>query len=214
LNQDERLGAIVDNYRKYFGDTAKVIVDAGTRDGNDAHYLQQKLNAERVIAIDANPLAIFHTKAEYPQFEVIETALADYIGEAEFDQIISEREDFAGSSSLTKARDFPGVARKTLTVKVTTMAELCDRLKIDAMDVVKVDLEGYTYEFLIGLGERIKQVKLFHLETETFKRHEGHRSNTEVIALMESQGFTLVDKSYEWGPTIEDQVWVNTAVDL
>lgn len=213
MNQDERLGAVVKNYRKYFGDTAKVIVDAGTRDGKDAAYLQSQLNAGRVIAIDANPLAIFRTKAEYPQFEIIETALADYIGEAEFDQIISEREDFAGSSSLTKAQDFPGVARKTITVKVTTMAELCDRLKIDSLDVVKVDLEGYSYEFLIGLGERIKQVKLFHLETETFMRHEGHRSSKEVIALMQSHGFELVDKSYEWGPAIEDQVWVNTAVD-
>lgn len=214
MNQDERLAAIVNNYREHFGNTAEVIVDAGTRDGNDAAYLQQQLNAKRVIAIDANPLAIFRTKAEYPQFEIIETALADYMGEAEFDQIISEREDLAGSSSLTKAQDFPGTARKTITVKVTTMAELCNRLKLDRMDVVKVDLEGYSYEFLIGLGERIKNVKLFHLETETFNRHEGHRNNKEVMALMESHGFTLVDKSYEWGPAIEDQVWVNTGVDL
>lgn len=213
MNQDDRLGAIVNNYRQHFGDTAKVVVDAGTRDGHDAAYLQRQLNAERVIAIDANPLAIFRTKAQYPQFETIETAVADYIGEAEFDQIISEREDFAGSSSLTKYGEFPGVARKIISVKVTTMAELCDRLQIETMDVVKVDVEGYTYEFLIGLGERIKKVKLFHLETETFRRHEGHHGHQEVIALMESHGFRLVDKSYEWGPTIEDQVWVNTAVD-
>lgn len=214
MNQDERLGAIVNNYRQHFGDTAEVIVDAGTRDGHDAAYLQEQLNATRVIAIDANPLAILRTRAEYPQFEIIETALSDYIGEASFDQIVSNREDFAGSSSLTKAQDFPGTLRNTITVKVTIMAELCNRLNLDRMDVVKVDLEGYTYEFLIGLGELINKVKLFHLETETFNRHEGHHNNKEVMALMESHGFRLVDKSYEWGPRIEDQVWVNTAVDL
>jgi hypothetical protein len=27
-----------------------------------------------------------------------------------------------------------------------------------------------------------------------------------------SNGFELVSVSYEWGPNIEDQVWVNTAL--
>lgn len=211
----ERLAPIVDNYRHYFGETAYIIIDAGTRDGVDADYLAKELNAERVIAIDANPLAIETTRQNFPHFEIVETALSDYVGETTFDQIVSDREDFAGSSSLTGVTKFDGATHNTITVQVDTMKNVLTRLKVDGrIDVIKVDLEGYSYQFIEGLGRRLTDVKLLHLETETFNRHQGHRNNKEVIALMTWHGFELVNRSYEWGPRIEDQVWVNTALAL
>lgn len=211
----ERLGPIVVNYRRFFGDTANVIIDAGTRDGQDADYLARELNASRVVAIDANPLAVAKTKQNFPHFEVIETALANYVGKSTFDQIVSDREDYAGSSSLTQASKFSDAEHNLITVKVNTMSNVLAEIQLDGLlDVIKVDLEGYTYEFLQGLHVRLADVKLLHLETETFTRHEGHRNNEDVIRLMTTQGFQLVDKSYEWGPAIEDQVWVNTALAL
>lgn len=215
MNQDERLGAVIDNYRKYFGDTADVVIDAGTRDGEDAEYIRQKLNAQRVIAIDPNPAAVYRTSLHYPDFEVLELAVSDKPGIAKFDQIISDREDYAGSSSLTRITTFPNSVHNTITVKVARLDAVLKQLKIhDLVDVLKVDVEGYTYEALEGLGERINDVKLMHLETETFNRHPGHHDNIEVKRYMELHGFELVDVSYEWGPTIEDQVWVNTALAL
>lgn len=215
MNQDERLGAVVDNYREYFGEKAHVVIDAGTRDGEDANYIAQKLGAEKVIAIDANPLAIAKTRKNFPHFEIVETALADYTGHTTFDQILSDREDHAGSSSLTKARTFGDVVHNQITVRVDTMQNVLKRLDVTGLiDVIKVDLEGYTYQFIEGLGKRLADVKLLHLETETFHRHQGHQNNKEVIALMTWHGFKLVDTSYEWGPTIEDQVWVNTRLAL
>ena len=214
MNQDERLGEVVATYRKHFGETAEVILDAGTRDGHDARYLQQNLNAQTVIAIDANPIAVSNTRSNYPDFLLIETALADYEGVAEFDQIISEREDFAGSSSLSRYGDFPGTTRNTIKVNVTTMANVLDVYMPDvsSLDVVKVDLEGYTFEFLQGLGRYLDIAKVLHLETEAFHRHEGHKTNKDVMAFMAASGFELVSKSYEWGPTIEDQLYINTSL--
>ena len=215
MNQDERLGAVVDNYRKHFGEKAQVVIDAGTRDGEDANYLAQALQAERIIAIDANPLAIKKTRDKFPHFEIIETALADYTGHTTFDQILSDREDLAGSSSLTRGATFAEATHNQITVRVDTMQNVLARIDLTGLiDVIKVDLEGYTYEFLEGLGKRLIDVKLMHLETETFHRHPGHRNNKEVIALMTWHGFELVDTSYEWGPTIEDQVWLNTRLAL
>ena len=211
----ERLAPIVDNYRRYFGETAKLIIDAGTRDGVDADYLAKELNAERVIAIDANPLAIVTTRRNFPHFEIVETALADYVGETTFDQVVSEREDFAGSSSLTGVTKFANAKHNQITVKVDTINNVLKRLKVDGLiDVIKVDLEGYSYQFIEGLHPRLLDVKLLHLETETFHRHQGHRNNIDVIGLMSWHGFELVDKSYEWGPRIEDQVWVNTRLAI
>lgn len=209
MTPEERLGEIVIAYRENFGDVAKVIYDAGTRDGDDASYLAETLRAETVVCFDANPLAVANTRDKYPGFLVIETALSDYDGQGVFTQIVSERADHAGSSSLTNVREWPDAELNQIPVEVARMDTLIDLMQLPIPDIVKVDLEGYSYEFLQGLGNYLHAVKVLHLETETFERHEGHKDNLAVAQFMEDNGFRLVSTSYEWGPSIEDQTWVN-----
>jgi FkbM family methyltransferase len=214
MTDDERLGSLVAIYKQHFGETADVIFDCGTRDGDDAAYLKEKLNAKSVYAIDANPLAVAETRRLHPDLIVIETALSDFVGETSFTQIQSERKDFAGSSSFVSHQNFDGAEYNQIVVSVTTMARLLQELQVEGhIDLIKVDLEGYSYEFLKGMGDYLPKVKVFHLETETFRRHEGHHDNEEVKQLMSEAGFRLVEVSYEWGPVIEDQVWVNTTIE-
>jgi FkbM family methyltransferase len=215
MTQDDRLGSLVSIYQSTFGQTADIIFDCGTRDGEDAAYLMEKLQAKRVYAIDANPKAIAKTLALHPELTVIETALSNYIGTTTFTQIISERADYEGSSSFQIAPGFEGARKEQIEVSVTTMRQLLIDLGLEqeTIDLIKVDLEGYSYEFLQGLGDNLKKTKVLHLETETFKRHEGHYNSLAVQDFMISAGFRLVDVSYEWGPTIEDQVWVNRAIE-
>jgi FkbM family methyltransferase len=209
LNQDERLGDIVSCYRRHFGDTARVVFDCGTRDGEDADYLSRELNAKQVYAIDASPSAVEATKASYPYMTVIQTALSNYNGTASFTEIISDRKDFVGSSSFVLSKGWDSVQTREITTQVKTMKTLLTELNLTKtqLDVVKVDIEGFTYEFLEGMGELIGNAKVMHLETETFERHQGHRNSEEVKSYMRDNGFELDSVSYEWGSTIEDQVW-------
>jgi hypothetical protein len=50
---------------------------------------------------------------------------------------------------------------------------------------------------------------MFHLETDHIKTQPNHKSPKEIAAFMEANDFFLVDTSYEWGPGIEDQIWIN-----
>lgn len=205
---DDRLGTVVRAYREWFGDTARVIVDAGTRDGDDAAWLRDQLNAQLVIAVDANPIAAERTATKYPDFVVVEMALADFDGRHSFAQIVSDRKDFEGSSSLTAYGSFGET--NMIEVNVSRFDTMMGWLGYDMpLDVVKVDLEGYTFEFLRGMGDWLSRVGVFHLETEKFRRHDGHHDTSEVEAFMFGHGFALVERSYEWGPHIEDQVWLN-----
>jgi FkbM family methyltransferase len=174
----------------------------------------QELGAETAYAIDANPMAVAKTVKRHPQLTVIETALGDYSGKTSFTQIIADRKDYEGSSSFIAAYTFPKAEYRTITVEVRTMKQVLEELGLEnkTLDLVKVDLEGYTYEFLVGMGDALKRTKVLHLETETFNRHPGHKNNEEVKEFMINAGFTLEDLSYEWGPTIEDQIWVNSAI--
>lgn len=215
MNQSERLDPIVSTYRAYFGKEAHTIWDCGTRDGEDAKYLADALSAQIVIAIDANPIAVDATKQAYPEFRVIHKALLDYDGQCEFTQIISDRADHAGSSSIIRTQNFAGASYHTITVPAARMETLIESQFDAKLDVIKVDLEGFTYEFLIGMGRYLKQAKVLHLETEVFQRHDGHKNSQQVKDFMTNAGFELIETSYEWGPHIEDQLWVNAplAVD-
>jgi FkbM family methyltransferase len=210
MDQNQRLGNIIDIYRTYFGKAVDVIIDAGTRDGDDAAYLAEHLQPNVVVAVDANPVAAENTRNKYPDFIVVDAALANFDGVTKFTRIISDSKDFAGSSSISIYSDF-GMPTETIEVDLYRMDTLIKELRMESysLDVVKVDLEGYTYEFLEGMGELVTGVKLFHLETEKFLHHRGHKNWEQVKAFMNEKGFRLVDTSYEWGADIEDQIWVN-----
>ena len=79
----------------------------------------------------------------------------------------------------------------------------------EIIDIVKIDTEGFSWEVLMGMGDVLKNVKMMHVETETFERHPAHKNNVEISNYLSSNNFICVDKSYEWGPAIEDQVWIN-----
>lgn len=214
MSEDQRLGSLVSIYKSRFGETASVIWDCGTRDGDDAAYLAAELQAKKVIAIDANPIAVERTKNKYPHFRVIHTAITNYDGLTSFDMIQSQRKDYAGSSSIIRVQHFAGASYHTITVSANRMDTLIKGLEPIDLDLVKVDIEGFTYEFLEGMGEHLKRVKVFHLETEKIQRHKGHKTSSEVKAFMEKAGFELVEVSYEWGPFIEDQIWVNPTLAI
>lgn len=209
--QNKWLEPAVEAYQKYFGNTANIIIDIGTRDGDDAEYFREKLNGKEVYAFDANPVAVEETKKRYPDFAVIGRAVSNYDGTTKFSQIISEDKDLEGCSSIVRIHD---VENRGTSVEIEVPAIRMDTflkgLGIKEVDVIKVDTEGFSFEVIDGMGDYVRNVKLFHLETETFARHDGHKNNLEVKAFMESKGFELVDLSYQWGPTIEDQVWINS----
>ena len=202
---------MVEKYKTYFGDTANLIIDVGTRDGDDAEFFREQLNATDIYAIDANPLAIEQAKTKYPNFNIFETAISNYNGTTKFVQIVSDDKDHAGSSSIENYSFFEEAQYNTIEVPVITMSKFIEDngLQDSTIDVIKVDIEGYTHEFLEGLGEYIGNVKLFHLETETFYRHFQHKTNNHIINFMIHAGFLLADVQYQWGEGVQDQIWIN-----
>lgn len=222
----ERLGMPVDDegvhplepvvmfYRKHCGANAPVIVDIGTRDGDDAFWLQQQLNGQKVYAIDAHPDAAEETRRRYPWMTVWNGAVSNFVGFDSFQMVRSENPNDAGCSSLYAEKvatwpQFDGLVEQ-ITVPVITMEQFIEDHDIDdTIDVVKIDVEGYSYEVLEGFGTYLSRVKVLHVETEREATHPAHKNNHEVADFLTRHGFKLVDRSYEWGFGIEDQVWVN-----
>lgn len=214
------LEPLVTNYRKFFGDTATIIYDVGSRDGDDAEYLRESLNASEVHCIEANPDLAPKIADKYPSFKIYQTAISNFVGTTKFQKVDHERADYVGCSSiyaekLNNQEDLKGAVTE-IEVPVTTITTILNNNHGDKtlIDLIKVDIEGYTWEFLDGLGESISLVKCFHLETEQYATHPNHRASSLIAERMHFHGFYLADKSYEWGWSIEDQVWINKSLAL
>ena len=207
------LQEVIDIYKKYFGNTATHIMDIGTRDGDDAAFLQEKLEAQNIYAVDARLEACDLTKQKYPHFNVRHACISDNDQSlVDFHRVISEDKDYSGSSSIYNEKLMrPEYPHEKVSMRTMTMKKLLRLFHIEneVIDIIKVDIEGFTYQLLVGLGEKIKNVKLFHLETEKWHTHAEHKNNLQVSDYMLDQGFVLESVQYEWGPDIEDQIWIN-----
>lgn len=209
------MSAPVSYYKIFFGNTAKVIFDVGTRDGDDAEYLRKALKGETIFAIDARHDAVEKTKKKYPEFRVFETAISNYTGTTSFCVVKSKNKDYSGSSSIYNNKfDRPEYAYEEIEVPVTTMKDFIENNNLEncIIDFMKVDIEGYTAQLLYGMGNYISNVKFFHLETEKYATHNDHKNSADVADYMRKRGFKLIGMQYEWGEDIEDQIWVNEAL--
>lgn len=204
------LNPIVQNFIASFGEQKNPVVwEVGSRDGRDAVELAKRIYSgdpnwfwthAAITCFEPNPMQAEIIKAEYPEIEVIQKAASDSKGSAPF-VVYHGDEGAVGSSSLNlnwKEDDF-GNNKHQIIVETDRLDNLIGKQEIDIM---KIDVEGYSYEVVQGLGEKLKQVKAYHIETEKWTD-----SNLKVKAYMMGHGYTLVDESEQYGG-MPDQVWI------
>ena len=214
INPDvDPLESIILFYRRHFGSVARYILDLGSRDGDDADYLRQKLSGQRILCVEADPDSAKQIKQRYPDFNVVNTAIGidSKNGSTEFYRVLSEDKEYRGSSSLDRSRVEIFPKYEEISVPIATVKSILtqENLNDTILDIVKIDCEGYSAEVLMEFGDQINNVKLFHIETETFQKRLSGKDSSWIEKFMSERGFILVDKSYEWSVFIEDQVWVN-----
>lgn len=202
------LTPVIKNYLYYFGATEKPVVwEVGSRDGRDGVELAERIykgskdwfwDNARIVALEPNPMQAAIIREEYPEVKVLEVAASNARGSAPF--VVYEGDEGAvGSSSLRldwKEGDHP---QHQIIVQTDTLDDLVGDEKIDIM---KIDVEGHSIEVLNGFEQRLKQVKVFHIETERWTD-----SNVKVKAFMTARGFTMVDETEQYGG-MPDQTWV------
>lgn len=201
------LDPLIKNYINYFGTTKKPVVwEVGSRDGRDAVEIATRIydgredwfwSYARIVALEPNPDQAKIIEKNYPEVELMKIAASNQKGEAPF-VVYAGDEGAVGSSSLNLhwKEDLPG---HVITVKIDRLDNL---IGDEQIDIMKIDTEGHSIEVLEGLGDKLKQVKVFHIETEKWTD-----SNIKVKAFMTGHGFTLVDETEQYGG-MPDQVWV------
>jgi FkbM family methyltransferase len=202
------LDPLIQNYIEYFGRTERPVVwEVGSRDGRDGAEIATRIydgspdwfwSRARVVALEPNPDQVKVIEKNYPEIEVMKVAASNQKGEAPF-IVYGGDEGAVGSSSLNLRWKEDDLEGHIITVPIDRLENLIGDEKIDIM---KIDCEGHSMEVIEGLGDKLKQVKVYHIETEKWTD-----SNIKVRAYMMSHGYLLVDDTEQYGG-MPDQVWV------
>lgn len=210
------------------------VLEIGSRDGHDAEKLRAfgDIPYESVYVVEPHPESYKNIVVTYPKARVFEFAISDNPGVIDFNAISTvvregwtpeQHIGLVGTSSLLKKnyeiyRNIAGMTEerfnfnnpqrwiKVLAVNGKTLLQLINRPEID---LIKIDVEGLTYEVLRSFGDDIRLLKLLHIEIEKVQIWQEQHLYSEIKAHLEFYGFKeLYYLPAYFGGNQGDNVWV------
>ena len=193
------LNPVVDVYLENFGMShAPIVWEVGSRDGHDGFELMRRIaagwgaeNKSKLVCIEPNPEQAAIIRKNYPSAVVYGLAVGDKAREAKFKVYHGNEGDVGSSSLYMNWKKGSGLESHVITVQVVRLDSL---IADEVIDIMKIDVEGYGYQALKGLGDKLNQIKVLHIETE----HDS-KSDVKVRKYLEERGWTITHELEEWG---------------
>ena len=193
----------------------EVILEIGSRDGNDINFIKEYFNIQNsnVYIVEPNPIMSNEIKDRYPNYNTLECAINNVSGTMKFNQVTNTGYDRIGTSSLLNRVDgwYEHFETNQIDVNVITGRDLMGMIN-KPIDLCKIDVEGLTYEVIESFGESINNIKSFHLETEHRIFWENQKLHSDVCNLLGSLGYTLI---WENNDGIQsDTIWLKNELTM
>ncbi|MEJ7594314.1 MAG: FkbM family methyltransferase [Planctomycetaceae bacterium] len=178
--------------------TSPVILDVGSCNGDQSCEFATQFPKAQIFAFEARPQSaqtVRRTVSQYPNIEVIESAVHDFDGETEF-HVVNDLNP--GASSLfvgSGVQDIHPIQQARITVPAMRLDTWAKQARVSRFDLVWMDLQGPELLALRGMGNMLRTVSAIQLEITYFELYSGQVMWPEVRDFLEFNGFRLVD---EW----------------
>lgn len=181
------------------------ILEAGAHIGIDTKNLAQ-LTKAKVYAFEPIP-ALYQklkdTTKHIQNINTFELALSDQSCDVNF--FLSSGESDASSSILQPIehlRTNPEVKfEKNIRVKASTLDDWAKAHKIEKIDFMWLDMQGYEFEVLKSSNEIFPKVKVLYTEVSTIELYKGQALYKDFKTWLSSEGFELIVEDLQWGFT-------------
>lgn len=181
----------------------KTIFEIGSLNGQDACYLKKRFPDAKVYVFEGlqqNYETYLNKLEDVNAFNLV---VFDYDGTVPF-----HVKNVNGIHSVFDRGQEYGI--KVVVVPCKRVDTICREMGVFGVDVVKIDVEGATYEVLVGFGDMLKTVKVLHIETEDHEGFKGQKLDSEVGHFLTANNFILLKKSvacYSVNGRQFDSVW-------
>jgi FkbM family methyltransferase len=161
----------------------KLLIDIGAHKGESIELFSKNFNIKKIISFEASPITFKYLKKKIEKnikgYKNTEIVLENIALGAE-DKIIEFKQFNESSSSTIKVVDEESryykrkfrlinflSNKKTyqkLKIKISRLKDYIEKNNIEKIDFMKIDTEGYEFEILLGLENKIKLVDLIMFE--------------------------------------------------
>jgi len=188
-NEDEVKKTFVKNFKE--GDT---VIDVGANIGEFSLIAAKKVGTEgKVISIEPLHQPVIWLKKNFilngfSNYEILEKAVGDKIGTMTLYKKSANSEQGVLDPEITKKELIP-----CSEIMVDTIDKIMSSRKIDTIDMLKIDVEGYEYEVFCGCKESFKKNKIEKIICEihsTFLKNRGLDENL-IYSLLKENGFSI-----------------------
>ncbi len=203
-NNNIPMSIFVNYIKKYVPDPI-VIVDLGAMDAKDSMYFKTCFPKARVYAIEG-------LKENYNLFKDVEdiipinTVVCNLDGDINF-----YKKNVNGIHSIYNRGDIYGL--DLVKVKCYKFKTLINNvIKEDSLDVLKIDVEGATYDVLLSMEDYIHNIGIMHIETETVEFFKNQALEHTSFEYLKQHGFEMMDRKcceIEKDGLQCDSVWLN-----
>jgi FkbM family methyltransferase len=204
-NERINMEMFVELAKQHFNESdIKNIMEIGSMNGADALYLKSQYPNSNVFCIEGLPDNYNNFLKDLETITPINAVIADYDGEITYHQ-----KNINGIHSIFDRGEYFGTTK--LNLKCFTMKSICENYKIDSLDMVKIDVEGATFEIFKSMGDMLNTIKIMHIETEDYEFFKNQKLHNVVADFLTANGFTLIDITYEDFNVGNqyDSVWIN-----
>jgi FkbM family methyltransferase len=181
--------------RQFIEQDIQTVVDIGANRGQFALAARAQFPAAQIISFEPleEPAGIFRRVFAG---DTLVTLHQVAIGqeEKESSMHVSHSDD---SSSLLPISDlqnelFPNTEEKEVRkVTVKRLVGMINAAEIRQPALLKIDVQGFEKEVLLGIGSLIRQFQVVYVECSFMELYAGQALAHEVIALLQQKGFRL-----------------------
>jgi FkbM family methyltransferase len=172
----------------------RTLVDVGANEGQFLLPAVKYLAPERAIAIEMQPSAADQLRRLAPaNVSIYQCAVGAAPGQATCLPSV-----FSQASSLLplrpEASDLYAIdlhQTAPYAVPMRTLDEICEEAGIDAVDLLKLDVQGYELEVLRGAGRVLQRTRDLIVEVEFVPIYEGGPLFPVILQELSDRGFRL-----------------------
>lgn len=183
------------------------IFEIGSLNGNDAVFLCEFFSIDRknVFVFEPHPVYNKNIKKKYSEINVFDYAIGDKDEDGvPFHAIRTDIKQNQGVSSLLSRNDN---REYDITIVEKKRFDSVFNELTSEIDVLKIDVEGVSYEVLSGFGNKLRNVKIIHIECEHKEIWKGQKLYSDCERFLINNGFTMIELKIIWPQS--DSVWIN-----
>ncbi len=222
-DRDSHVDRFVAVAESYLNRPIQTVFELGARDCRESLQFAGLLPKAQIYAYECNPSTLPLCRANVAacrNIHLVEKAVADYEGPTEFLQtdpektITSWQDGNPGASSLLQATGkYPieQYVQRPVTVLATTLSSELKNLNIHKIDLLWMDIQGAELMALDGLGNRIADVAMIHLEVGFFEIYHNQPMFAEMKEYLNRRGFLLLEFTF-FGEYSGDAIFINKQV--